>query len=291
MQRFRHSISSNLVVLIAMYHGICESQPDSIGPWEYTISPSVFRKQIQYLSNEYEIVTLEDAVGRSNSDENLAVVTFDDGYRNNLTDALPVLEEYGVPATIYVSTSFVDGGVPYEYPLVRAISDRDLINVTLAEKSISYQLTSQSSRVEAFREIAGAVKDSPEARRELVEELSVEEVGVSMMDADEIREIDEHPLVTVGAHGHRHLPLASLSDSEIEREVETCTSELENILGHSVSHFSYPYGSNDARVRASVRNAGYDTGVTTTQSYIQRNEAAERPYQLPRFDASVAGVK
>ena len=216
----------------------------------------------------------------------MAVITFDDGYRNNLTDALPVLERYEVPATVYVSTGFVDGGVPYEYPLARAVSEGDSIDVTVAGKGISHRLTSRSSRVKAFREVAGVVKDSPEARRELVEELSVDEVGVSMMDADEVREIDDHPLVTVGAHGHRHLPLASLSDSEIEREVEVCTSELEDILGHSVSHFSYPYGSNDARVRASVRNAGYDTGVTTTQSYIRRRKLANKRYAIPRIDGS-----
>ena len=274
-----------------MYHNICTAPSNKIGPWKYTVSPSLFEEQIEFLSEKYKIVTLDELVEKQESERNLAVITFDDGYRNNLTKALPILEKYEAPGTVYVSTEFIDGKAPYEFLLAGTVLQRDSIDVTVSGKRINRTFNTQTSRAEAFREIKQVAKRSRNSRQELLEKLSVEDAGVSMLSAEEIRELDEHPLATVGAHGHRHLPLASLSDSEIVQEVEKCTLVLEDILGHPVSHFSYPYGSNNAKVRQVVRDAGYKTAVATNPSYIKLQKIVEKKFSLPRFDGSFTGIK
>lgn len=291
LQKIRFDISADTTVLIAMYHGICEYQSDRIGPWKYAVSPSEFEDQIRYLSKNYEITTPDGLLDEHDHGKSLAVITFDDGYKNNLTNAVPVLEEYEVPATIYISTGFIDGGVPYEFGLSSAIREKESIHISVSGKDLDYDLRSRSSERKAFQEIKQVAKKSPDAREELSEKLSTAGVSVSMLESEEIRELGEHPLVTVGAHGYRHLPLASLSDEILREEIDKCTTDLERILGHKASHFSYPYGSNDETVREVVQNAGYETAVATNPSYIGLQDIPQNKFRLPRFDASFAGVR
>jgi peptidoglycan/xylan/chitin deacetylase (PgdA/CDA1 family) len=274
-----------------MYHGVCDAPSDALGPWKYTVSPSDFEEQIERLSDRYTVVSLNEAMDEVDGSEDLAVVTFDDGYRNNLTNAVPILERYGVPATVYVSTAFVNGEIPYEYVVADALLEKDSIDITLAGNEIREKLETPASRLRVFEKVKEVAKTSPEVRKEVSRKLSRDGTQVSMLDPDEIRELDTHPLTTVGAHGHQHLPLASVSESVVEQEIRECTAVLEDILGHGVSHFSYPYGSNDAGVRKRVREEGYKTAVTTEASYLKKQCLDRKRYELPRFDASVTGVR
>jgi len=290
VQRALLRSSSDTMVLIVMYHGVCESPSGSLGPWEYAVSPSDFEEQIEQLSDSYEVVSLDKAM-EADISEDLAVVTFDDGYKNNLTNAVPILERYDMPATFYISTSFVNGKLPYEYVVADAVLTENSIDITLDGNQIHEKLESTSSRLTAFQKVKRLAKTSPEVRRDIFRKLPSGEGELSMLEPDDIRELDSHPLMTVGAHGHRHLPLASVSESTMENEIDQCTAAIEEILGHTVSHFSYPYGSNNAEVRKKVREVGYETAVTTNASYIKKKRLDNQKYKLPRFDASVTGVR
>jgi len=237
------------------------------------------------------MVTLDDVMKETDSSEDLAVVTFDDGYKNNLTNAVPVLKKHDVPATIYVSTGFIDDDVPYEYAVADKLIKSNSISISLSEEDISEKVDTAPSQMKTFQKIRRLARESPKVRRKISEKFSSEDTRVSMLDSDEVRELDSNPLITIGAHGHRHLPLASVSESVLEQEIEECTAVLEDILNHDVSHFSYPYGSKNAEVRQVVREHGYETAVTTEASYIRTEDIHKKRYALPRFDASSTVTK
>lgn len=92
---------------IIVYHGIGASPPGA-GPDELLVGPDVFEKQIRYLSRHRRVVPLAALVdGGPGSGSPAIAITFDDGFRSVLTDALPVLERFGTPATVFVTTRWL----------------------------------------------------------------------------------------------------------------------------------------------------------------------------------------
>lgn len=104
-----------------------------------------------------------------------------------------------------------------------------------------------------------------------------------LMDADTLRRLDADPLVTIGSHTMGHARLAGLPASDLEREVSGSRAALEDVLGHAVTAFCYPFGSVDAAALAAVRRAGYDSALT-----CERNRVfpGTNPLLLPRHAVS-----
>ncbi len=95
-------------VAILMYHRICEVPSD---PWELCVSPKHFAEQLEYLNHHYQVLCLHSLVKslrEGHLPKRAVVLTFDDGYADNLWNAKPLLERYEVPATVFVSTGYVD---------------------------------------------------------------------------------------------------------------------------------------------------------------------------------------
>ena len=106
--RRRRRATGDFRVYILEYHGVDPQNRE----WEGTISQQRFHRHVAWLKRHYRIVTVADASKALASGEltqDLAVLTFDDGYLNNVEGAWPVLQELGVPATIYLTTGFLDG--------------------------------------------------------------------------------------------------------------------------------------------------------------------------------------
>ena len=97
-----------------MYHRVSCLDRDS---QLLAVTPENFESQIKYLSENYILLSLNDlkeALSRKVIPNKSVAITFDDGYLDNLTHALPLLEKYQIPATIFVSSGFVDGS--FEMP-------------------------------------------------------------------------------------------------------------------------------------------------------------------------------
>ncbi len=94
-------------IRVLMYHRVIDSPEYD----QLTVSPEIFDRQMQYLGNNFNVVSLESAVKTlfyNKKNSNSVVITFDDGYLDNLENALPILEKYNLPATIYLTTDFCE---------------------------------------------------------------------------------------------------------------------------------------------------------------------------------------
>lgn len=243
-----------------------------------------------------QVISLDDAVRRildpgvDPSRRRFVVITFDDGYADNLEHAVPVLERFGAPFTVYVTTRLVEGREGLWWlGLERLVRRRDTVDVAPMGKR--FAASSRAEKAEAYREVSRWVGADVGRRAPLLGEV-FERYGVSMSAAtseaglsrEQLRALARHPLATVGGHTTGHLDLTSLGEPEAYRELAGNKAFLEDLCGRPVEHFAYPYGAGGAREAALAGRAGFRTAVTSRAGGLFP-EHRSRLLLLPRYAA------
>lgn len=277
-------------VVVLAYHRVTQLPSD---PHQLAVTPENFRVQMQYLRRHCHC--LRGDQDWSTLRAPAVVVTFDDGYADNLYHALPILRAVEVPATMFISTGMLGSDGEFwsdelehlvlgegDRPPRFALHDREYGSgwpastraqrVDLHDHLHRGMLAIRAQRREAWldqlRSWAGTGRAGREAYRALRPE--------------ELRTLAASPLVTIGAHGVTHTPLAVLAEAEQRQEIEQSRRELQELVDREVAVFSYPFGGRrqyDATTRRLCREAGFCRAVTTLPGQVHR---WTDPLQLPR---------
>lgn len=216
--------------------------------------------------------------------------TFDDGYADNLTTLLPLLEKYQKPATIFITTGFVERSYPPIERVAAYAAMSGKLTVDLLNKS-SGIMPKNLSLIKRYELIKGMLRkitvfERSELQTEIMDHcrLSVEYLNKDILTLNQLKILDSHPLVTIGAHTISHPNLRYATDAEIKQELFGSRVKLEEWLGHEVKEMAYPYGGHDQRVRKAVRRAGYKKAYTTRARGRQRIPALCSPFAVRRYD-------
>lgn len=248
----------------------------------------------------YRFVGMDEALDRlkSRSRERFATITADDGYRDNLTEALPVIEQLDAPITIYVAPNLTNGSVDLWWEVLeQTVLAASTIVLPTAQGTVSIDTSSRPRKIAAAKQVASyltgdiAERDRRTVVRDLAALSGVDPANpcrCGLMDWDEIRQIAAHPLVTIGAHTLNHYFLARLSDADAGREMERADRILQLELGRRPRHLAYPYGSALAVGKREVqlaREVGYASAVTTRHGMLHGEHAAHL-HALPRISVN-----
>jgi peptidoglycan/xylan/chitin deacetylase (PgdA/CDA1 family) len=251
-----------------------------------------FARLVDMLANRFEIIGLDDAVRRAEAGElkgHTLSVTFDDGYADNYTLAMPELRRVGAPATFFVASGFLDGGRMWNDTIIETFrhlpAGRHAIDLPgVGEVELNDW---DSRRNAAMRTITGWKHLPPDERQSLVDSLASRAKDLPddlMMTSEQLRDLAAQPGMTIGGHTRSHPILASLSADEARREIETGKSDLEGILQQPVRVFAYPNGKHGRDFRDEhaeiVRDAGFDLAVATDWGVMSNTS---NRYQVPRF--------
>jgi len=229
--------------------------------------------------------------------ENALAITVDDGYRDFYQVAYPVLREYGIPATVYLVSDFVDrtgwlwvDQVQYEFLHGQARSFRMELS---GQPPRSFELATPQTRRAAARAVTEAAKKISNTERLRLLQMLPEQLGAPLPEQapaeyealqwDEVREMAAAG-IDFGAHTRTH-PILSRLDGEPELafEIEGSKRQVERQVGRAVDHFCYPNGAREdvgPDVVQAVRAAGFRTAVTTESGL---NHVAEDPLRLLRI--------
>lgn len=282
--------------VLAMYHSVSEAPIRNWGPWQYSITSEDFAKQLSMINKKYTVISVDEMFKWLAEGEPIArnciILTFDDAYCDFKSEALPILEKYDFPATVYVPTRLLNSNkAPFEYRLATELHKRDELNVTVDGFTVNTSLRTQKEVVSTYSNIRTKFKSSSIKRREnLLEKIEMNSKPTNIiLNPQDVKELGTHPLVTVGGHGHGHIPFTALSSERQKINIENCQERLTELLGEPPKHFSFPYGSfNDSAIQA-VREAGFETAVTTQSRPVSPRDWG-RPYTIPRIDAATEPI-
>lgn len=248
-------------------------------------------------SKGYDIVSLDEAHRRLiEPDPNSPFVcfTFDDGYRDNLEIAYPILKRLDVPMAVYVATSYPDrNGELWWLALEEVIRKSDYVGIEMDGKDHHFQCTSSAQKREVFSKIYWWMRKLPQLQqRQVIRDLACRyQVDLKaqcddlVMSWDEIKAFAAEPLVTIGAHTVNHFALSCLSEKDARAEMINSAKIISSYIGRFPQHFSFPYGdpgSAGPREFDLARELGFLTAVTTRKG-VMFEDHADHLTALPRI--------
>ena len=250
------------------------------------VSTVNFEKHIKFLSDYFNVVPLDELY--TTKKQFPIVITFDDGYLDNLTNALPILEKYNVPATIYITTNFPEGnGFMWWYSLWDYIKSVSSIDFTYDNQVFNFKTKNYHSKVLAFKKIRNYILSINSykifAFINSLTKGSFRDFNSICLNWHQINRLNSHPLITIGAHTQSHPNLSSISSDDVYKELINCKRLIESKLNCSVDHFAYPYGTKrecQDREHLSSFEVGFKTSVTTYNKVFCRNKNSK--FVIPR---------
>jgi len=287
---------------ILMLHRVTNDPPKPCGYNRHlAITPEFLDMLLTEMSAlGFRFVPMDEVADRlaSPATERFLAITADDGYRDNLTCALPVLERHGAPMTIYVAPALIEGTVDLWWDVLEDIVCRsDLIQLDTTAGRLSLDCTTPSEKYRAHTTIHNylTMELPEEEQRRVVRELAAS-AGVdharpsrdTLMSWDEVRRAAAHPLLTIGAHTLSHFNLKRLSPERARQEMSDGAKYLEIEIGASPRHFAYPYGYALAvgeRETEIAREVGFATAVTTRHGILYPDHR-NHPLALPRISVN-----
>ncbi|MGL4637756.1 MAG: polysaccharide deacetylase family protein [Beijerinckiaceae bacterium] len=264
---------------VLMFHNVRPHKAQSFDPHRILeITPEYLDAVLTHVKTRgYDIIPLDALPDRMTSKGRpFVVLTFDDGYRDNVEFALPVLRKHNAPFTVFATTGFAEATAPLWW-----LDLEDAIRV-LPEVRFdgqAFPLTNDAERWQAFKTIYGALRTRPEpAMSDFIADLA-KQAGVDnlqrtaelCLDWDGLRALNTDPLCTIGAHTLTHPLLGPQSADFARHEVVRSREILQEKLQRPIKHLAYPVGDPVAagqREFAVARELGFATAVTTRPGVV-----------------------
>jgi peptidoglycan/xylan/chitin deacetylase (PgdA/CDA1 family) len=298
-------------VIVLTVHGVMDAHPgEAWRPLRERVSPERLDACLALLSRHYRFVSLDDAVemlaGRRPMQPYSMVITFDDGYRNHVSHALPVLERHRVPAVVYLATGYVEHRRPFwfdrlDYALQHGAAA--LRSVTVGAHEVPLDATTRETLSASYAALRDEIKRIERDDRAMNDELDViserlEAAGrarladvfeaddwSATLRADEVRAAAHR--VTFGSHTVDHLRLHRVPPDVATDQLHRSKDAVERWTGRPCAAFCYPDGGVSPEAAALVTQAGYTSAVTTVRGV---NRVGEDPALLRRMDLPAHGT-
>lgn len=274
---------------ILIFHRVL-AVPDPLFPGE--VDARRFDELLGWFGAWLNVLPLDEAVCRLKAGRlppRAAAITFDDGYADNRTVALPLLQKHKLSATFFIATGFLDGGRMWNDSIIESVRATTLSHLgcrtagiaPLAVATLDEKRAALSTLIPRIKHLSASQR--AEAVCEVTEAASVSLPDDLMMTSAQVRELRAAGMV-VGAHTVSHPILARLDRESAHAEIAASKEALEAILSEKVSIFAYPNGKLETDYRREhvdlVSALGFEAAVATNWGAASRGCD---PFQLPRF--------
>ena len=282
--------------IILMYHSVADTGHAPYVDPPNRLSPRLFERQMAFLSSHRRVIALS-ALLRTVSEgksppAGTVCLTFDDGYLDNLTVAAPILERYGLPATLYLPTAIIDRAEAQWADVLHwllAFRTADMLSLPNAGLHAA-SLRSPFDRARVRRHLHPVLLEAAHsARMAMLREIE-RQLAPSMtmprltMNWDDVRHLQErYPLFEIGGHTREHIDLRTHRAEAAVSQVEGCAEDLRRELGTEPVHFSFPYARWCDETREIVRRSGWRSAVGMGDEY--RIGANSDLFTMPRVES------
>ncbi|BDS05308.1 hypothetical protein NT6N_03480 [Oceaniferula spumae] len=280
---------------ILMYHGFTQGQSKGLeNHSRLHLDIEGFRHTAKMFEKHYNVISLQNLTVMMEAGveipPNTVVLTFDDGYASNYHLALPVLEEFGLHATVFASTGFIEGE-SFQWPdrieyAIDHCSER-VLHLEFEGLPETLNLATIDKKKAALVLLDRALKLIPQERH--LESLAhiEERAGAALADDpspadiykpmtwDQVRMMDQSKYASIGAHTHIHAILGNCSPAFARQDMRHCTELLEQKAGITNPAFAYPNGQPgdfNADTQQILRELGYSVALTTVMGFNQKHQ-------------------
>jgi peptidoglycan/xylan/chitin deacetylase (PgdA/CDA1 family) len=274
-----------------MYHGLHAGEVDPLVNFDgMYLHVDRFERQMRYLARHYGVIPLERCRDLDRHPLRV-VVTFDDGYASIYRYAYPVLKSLGLPATVFVSTDFVERRTLMWWDRLRLAirAARDTaVTVWCAGQRERFAMDSPAAKVVSLDRLHALLRPAPARERDRVLEqldggapVGADRSLHEALTLEQMLEMVDHG-VSFQSHGVSHVALGALSDEQLASELRDSKTTLERWFAQPVTWFAYPFGERDPRAPRALAGAGYEGAVscrasgTTTGSRCRESPSAIR---------------
>jgi peptidoglycan/xylan/chitin deacetylase (PgdA/CDA1 family) len=284
--------------IILAFHRVVPSLPaERIWSNAYLEVTTKFLEEVilWFRDRGYAFYSMEDLPGKAlKNKQPFVIFTFDDGFRDNLLLALPILQKYRVPMTLYITTDFPDHKAILWWNVVEeVILAREALSFSWSGRPLEYRCSTREEKNETFGKVHSLIQEGTEWS---VRERAIEFCRIFGIDPfgsvtslslswDEIREMGKTDGVLLGAHTLSHPVLSQLPEKEASEEICGSKQRIEQETGLTISHFAYPFGGITeaaAREYELAKACGFRTAVTLVSANVFR-EHKKRLFSLPRI--------
>lgn len=252
---------------ILMYHGVCNTANNPFNSRHCYVSD--FENQIKYLSKNANIISLKDFFdGKFDASKCNIAITFDDGYRNNLTLAAPILDKYKVKASMYITGLHTTDEPIIWADFYQIASYYTTKNIFLNNEEYTksgnayFRIRDKKNLLEIIKHEQPEYSFKVELYQQLKEEFNAVKNSRSelweLMNEKEIQELSNYKSITIGSHGFLHNNLGNIKSVNAKEELQQSKKYLENLLQQSVDEIAYPDGSYSNDVVTYAQALGFD---------------------------------
>lgn len=279
-------------LVILTYHRILEG-PDPLRQGDYTAN--IFDWQMKILKENFNVLPLLDAVDgleNKNLPPRAICITFDDGYADNSEIALPILKKWNLPATFFISTGFIDGGMMWNDIVIESVRkvSEDMLDLSKLELGV-YRFEKENDKTFVINNLLQQLKYLPYQERVEKAKQIAESVGYSpsknmMMTSEQIKKLHDAGML-IGAHTINHTILSDLSEQDADYEIKESAGKLANLLNCEINAFAYPNGRPNRDYKrqniVALKRAGMKVAVSTAWGSAS---CGSDLLQLPRISPS-----
>lgn len=288
---------------ILMFHRVRPDPGDAFAPNAgLEITPDFLDALLRHLRGQgYDLLPLDAALGRLRARtapaRPFAVLTFDDGYRDLVDHALPVLERHGAPFTAYVTAGFADQEARLWWlEMEEALRRLSHVDIEIGGRRIVRDCAGAADKSAAWDDIYWAVRAGGEAQLLEVAGTLAAQAGIdsraltaqACLAWDGVARLADHELATIGAHSLSHPRLAKLGAEAARREMAESRDRIAQETGVTPRHFCYPVGdptSAGPREFELAATLGFASAVTTRPGMIFP-EHRDHLHALPRLSVN-----
>jgi peptidoglycan/xylan/chitin deacetylase (PgdA/CDA1 family) len=281
-------------IRVFLFHRVADSKEN----WAHATSTSIFDKCVRHISKNFTVKTIEECLAMpgkeiANGSKPLACITFDDGFKDNIAHALPVLEKYKCPASFYIVTDCIDSGLPTWPHLVKHLFiDTHKLTLNIDSKylpgGINETFSGKQERIAYGDTFLQKLLNMPSADAyELFYKVKqnfndVPAPNKMMMNWDDVRQLSTAGYI-IGSHTHSHPLLTKLeTDDKVRHEFTHSFARIKEMCGHAPETIAYPLGVANTRIMKLATECGYKYGLTVEQrSY---NPSVDDSMAVPRVD-------
>jgi peptidoglycan/xylan/chitin deacetylase (PgdA/CDA1 family) len=271
--------------VILTLHRVCPARSDAFQPNHILeITPEFFDAALTHIrAAGIDLVSMDEAairLGRAGG-RFFVALTFDDGFRDTLDVALPILKRHGAPATVYCVPGFASRTAPLWWvDLEETVRRSPRVIARIGDEDVSLPAITPAEKAKAFEAVYWRLRALPEPElRACVAALAAQAGHDSAACVDRLclgwnglQRLAADPLITIGAHTMSHPRLATLPPDEARAEMTQSREALEKALGVTVRHLAHPVGdatSAGEREFGLAEDLGFVTAVTTRPGHLK----------------------